>query len=55
MHCQQESARPVTQEVGGDYLFGLKGNQDGMLERGERLLASQAFPPSGLGREGEAS
>lgn len=54
MHCQQESARLVTQELGGDYLFGLKGNQDGILERAERLLASQAFPPSGLGQVGEA-
>lgn len=54
MHCQQESARLVTQELGGDYLFGLKGNQDGILERAERLLASQAFPPSGLGQVGKA-
>ncbi len=45
MHCQQESARYVTQEIGGDYLFGLKGNQTGILERAERLLAKQAFSP----------
>jgi len=45
MHCQQESARVITQELGGDYLFGLKGNQSGVLERAERLLAQQAFPP----------
>jgi len=45
MHCQQESARVITQELGGDYLFGLKGNQSGILERAERLLAQQAFPP----------
>jgi hypothetical protein len=45
MHCQQESARVITQELGGDYLFGLKGNQTGVLERAERLLAQQAFPP----------
>ena len=54
MHCQQESARLVTQELGGDYLFGLKGNQDGILERAERLLAKQAFPPSGRGQVGKA-
>jgi Domain of unknown function (DUF4338)/DDE_Tnp_1-associated/Transposase DDE domain len=47
MHCQQESARCITQELGGDYLFGLKGNQSGILDRAERLLAQQAFPPSG--------
>ena len=45
LHCQQESARVITQELGGDYLFGLKGNQSGVLERAEHLLAQQAFPP----------
>ena len=45
LHCQQESARFITQELGGDYLFGLKGNQTGVLERAERLLAQEAFPP----------
>lgn len=55
LHCQQESARYVTQQIGGDYLFGLKGNQSGILDRAERLLAQQAFPPSGHGRLGKAS
>lgn len=41
----QESARVTTQELGWDYLFGLKGNQTGILERAERLLQQQAFPP----------
>jgi hypothetical protein len=45
MHCQQESARVTTQELGWDYLFGLKGNQSGVLDRAERLLNQQAFPP----------
>lgn len=45
LHCQQESARVITQELGGDYLLGLKGNQSGVLERAERLLAQEAFPP----------
>jgi hypothetical protein len=45
MHCQQESARVTTQELGWDYLFGLKDNQSGILERAERLLKQQAFPP----------
>jgi hypothetical protein len=49
MHCQQESARFVTQELGADYLFGLKGNQSGVLEKAERLLAGKAFFPSGKG------
>ena len=46
MHCQQESARFITQELGGDYLFGLKGNQSGILERADRLLSEQTFSPS---------
>jgi hypothetical protein len=45
LHCQQQSARFITQELGGDYLLGLKGNQSGILERAERLLAQEAFPP----------
>jgi hypothetical protein len=46
MHCQQESARFITQEWGGDYLFGLKGNQSGIEEKARHLLAQQGFPPS---------
>jgi len=45
LHCQQESARFITQEIGGDYLFGLKGNQSGIFEKAKRLLAQQAFSP----------
>jgi hypothetical protein len=45
MHCQQESARITTQQRGWDYLFGLKGNQSGILDRAQRLLHQQAFPP----------
>lgn len=52
MHCQQESARFITQELGGDYLFGLKGNQSGILDKAQRLLAQQGFPPSGPVGEG---
>ena len=43
MHCQQETARLITQEMGGDYIFGLKGNQSGILERAECKLASIFF------------
>jgi hypothetical protein len=52
MHCQQESARFITQDLGGDYLFGLKGNQSGILDKAQRLLAQQGFPPSGPVGEG---
>ena len=55
MHCQQESARFITQELGGDYLFGLKGNQSGVLDKAQHLLAQQGFPPSGhLGESARA-
>ncbi len=52
IHCQQAGARFITQELGGDYLFGLKGNQSGILDKAERLLAQQGFPPSGSVGEG---
>ncbi len=45
LHCQQESARLITLEWGGDYLFGLKGNQSGIFDKAKRLLAQQAFSP----------
>lgn len=52
MHCQQQSAQFITRELGGDYLFGLKGNQSGILERAQHLLIQQGFPPSGYLGEG---
>lgn len=45
LHCQQEAARYVTQELGADYLFGLKGNQSGILERAEQRLPEEFFSP----------
>lgn len=44
MHCQQESSRCVTQEHGGDFVWGLKGNQSGILERAECKLSPVFFP-----------
>jgi hypothetical protein len=49
LHCQQESSRFITQELGADYLWGLKGNQSGVLEKAQRWLASQSFFPSTKG------
>ena len=43
MHCQRESAKLITQQLGGDYLFGLKGNQDSVLERAKIKLSSVPF------------
>jgi len=45
LHCQQETARFITQELGGDYLFGLKGNQSGILERAQLKLPQDFFSP----------
>jgi hypothetical protein len=49
LHCQQEGSRFVTQDLGADYLWGLKGNQSGVLEKAERLLWGSVFFPSGKG------
>src|ERR1035441_10265041 len=38
LHCQQETAAFITQELGADYLFGLKGNQSGIWERAQIKL-----------------
>ena len=43
MQCQQEAARYTTQERGADYLFGLKGNQEGTLERATVKLPQEFF------------
>ena len=43
LHCQQESARFITQDLGADYLFGLKGNQSGILERAQIRLPQPFF------------
>ncbi len=45
LHCQQESARFITQELGADYLLGLKGNQSGVLERAQIRLPQKFFFP----------
>src|SRR5881296_2036371 len=43
LHCQQESSRFITQELGADYLLGLKGNQSGILERAQIKLPKDFF------------
>ena len=43
MQCQQESSRLVTQELGADYLWGLKGNQSGVLEKAQKRLPKDFF------------
>jgi len=47
LHCQHGSGAFVTQELGADFLFGLKGNQEGVLERAKvRLPQPFFFPPN---------
>ena len=55
LHCQQKSARFITQELDGDYLFGLKGNQDGAEKRAEALVSQRIFPLGEQHGVGEAS
>lgn len=55
LHCQQKSARFITQELDGDYLFGLKGNQDGAEKRAEALVSQRIFPLGEQRGAGEAS
>jgi hypothetical protein len=43
MQCQQESSRLITQDLGADYLWGLKGNQSGILERAQQRLPKDFF------------
>jgi predicted transposase YbfD/YdcC len=43
LHCQQETTGFITQELGADYLIGLKGNQSGILERAQIKLPQEFF------------
>jgi hypothetical protein len=43
LHCQQETTRFITQDLGADYLLGLKGNQSGILERAMIKLPQDFF------------
>ena len=38
LHCQQESGAFISQELGADYLFGFKGNQEGVRERAQARM-----------------
>jgi len=48
MHAQQDAARFLQQEKGGEYFFSLKGNQPSIQAKAQALLDS-AFPPSASG------
>ncbi len=55
MNCQQESARVITQELGCEYVVGLKGNQGGIFKQAKHLLDKQVFPPRQGPNMGETS
>ena len=46
LHTQQETARQIVFEGGGDYVLTVKGNQKGLQETMNGLLAEQPFSPS---------
>jgi len=46
IQCQQEASRFLTQDLGADYLWGLKGNQSGILERAQTKLPKDFFLPN---------
>jgi predicted transposase YbfD/YdcC len=46
IQCQQEASRFITQDLGADYLWGLKGNQSGILERAQTKLPKDFFLPN---------
>lgn len=47
LHTHQETARLVVQEVGADYLFTVKANQETLHKTVCGLLQARAFSPSG--------
>ena len=44
LHCQREHARSIAVEKGGDYLFGVKGNQPNLLKQAQGLDALKDTP-----------
>ena len=47
LHTNQETARLIVQDLGADYLFTVKANQDTRHKTVCGLLKTRAFPPSG--------
>lgn len=47
MHTQNQTARQIVFEAGGDYLFTVKDNQKGLRQTIQSLLKTEAVPPSG--------
>jgi hypothetical protein len=51
LHTQDETARQILQEQGGDYLLTVKGNQPTVQKTLESLFTKQAFSPSTHGAD----
>ena len=54
LHTNQETARLVVQELGADYLFTVKANQETLHTTVHGLLQARAFSPSGSNQGGRA-
>jgi predicted transposase YbfD/YdcC len=55
LHTNQETARLIVQELGADYLFTVKANQDALHKRVGGLLQARAFSPSGSDEDHRAT
>jgi hypothetical protein len=47
LHTNQQTARLIVQELGADYLFTVKANQEQLHKTVHGLISNRAFPPSG--------
>jgi hypothetical protein len=55
LHTNQETARLIVQELGADYLFTVKANQETLHKTVCGLLQARAFPPSRSGENRPAT
>lgn len=51
LHTNAETARQIVQDLGADYLFTVKTNQKSLYPTVQKLLAAEAFFPSGQNPE----
>jgi hypothetical protein len=52
LHTNQETARLIVQELGADYLFTVKTNQESLHKTVSGLLSARTFPPCGSDAQG---
>ena len=52
LHTHQQTARLIVQELGADYLFTVKTNQESLHKTVSGLLSARSFPPSGSDASG---